>query len=198
MTTHMQRWSRLIGAGLLAFAVSGCVTTDHVYSSGRCLTCVNNPITGEPVNYDPIENPHFEDQAVAGGQAQKVPEGISGNGHGRFRIESEVDIDTAYARLRSGFRFRAPSDFQDSLSGRMAQRDVAYHHEANPGAFYRLSDYERQVVGGHEHQIILKAQLERSGSGSRINVEFEPSGTLTFDAGEMQDALEQRFNMVLK
>ncbi|MCC5902690.1 MAG: hypothetical protein JJT87_12300 [Halomonas sp.] len=199
MTTNMQRWSRLIGAGLVAVAVSGCATTDHVYSGGRCLTCVNNPITGEPINYDPNENTGIEEQAVASGQqVQNAPEGVTGNGRGSFRIESGVDVDTAYARLRSGFRFRAPSDFLDSLSDRMAQRDVAYHHDANPGSFYRLSDYERQMIDGREHMIILKAQLERSGSGSRINVEFMPSGTLTYNVDEMQDALQQRFDTVLR
>lgn len=199
MTIQAMRWTHLVGAGLVVVAISGCATTDHVYSGSHCLTCINNPITGEPINYDPNENPGLEEQAVASGQpVQKVPEGVTGNGRGSFRIESEVDVDTAYARLRSGFRFRAPSDFLDSLSDRMAQRDVAYHHDANPGSFYRLSDYERQMIDGREHLIILKTQLERSGSGSRINVEFVPSGALTYNVDEMQVALQQRFDTVLR
>ncbi|WP_249978007.1 hypothetical protein [Vreelandella olivaria] len=188
----------VVGTGVVVATLAGCTTTDHVYSQGRCLTCINNPITGEPVNYNPDEIPIFDEQDITVGEAQQVTTSVTGDGRGSFRIASGVDIDTAYARLRSGFRFRAPVDFSDSMSDGFQQRDGAYHHEANPGSFYRLSDYERQVINGVEHSIVLRAQIERDGSGSRINVEFSPSGTLTYNADEMQDALEQRFDAVLR
>lgn len=195
--TSLSKLLFLIGAGLVVATLAGCTTTDHVYSQGRCLTCINNPITGEPVNYDPDAIQILEERDMAVGEAQQVSS-VTSNGRGSFRIESGVDIDTAYARLRSGFRFRAPADFSDSMSDGFQQRDGAYHHEANPGSFYRVSDYERQVINGVEHSIVLRAQIERDGSGSRINVEFSPSGTLTYNADEMQDALEQRFDAVLQ
>lgn len=199
--THRTKFLALVGACLVV-TLAGCTTTDHVYSQGRCLTCINNPITGEPVNYDPDENPVIEEQAVADAHEQarpKVPAGVTGNGRGNFRIESGVDVDTAYARLRSGFSFRAPSDFGTGMSDAFAQRDAAYHHEANPGSFYRLSDYHNQVVNGFESTIVLRAQIERNGSGSRINVEFAPtSGGLTYNADEMQEVLEQRFDAALR
>src|SRR5690554_3151758 len=80
--THRTKFLALVGACLVV-TLAGCTTTDHVYSQGRCLTCINNPITGEPVNYDPDENPVIEEQAVADAHEQarpEVPAGVTGNG----------------------------------------------------------------------------------------------------------------------
>ena len=188
----------LVGAGVITALLAGCTTTDHMYSNGQCLTCINNPLTGEPVNYDPDENPVFEQQAATGADAQQPTSVASGDGRGSFLIESTVGVDTAYARLRSGFAFRSPSDFGTGMSDSFQMQDVAWHHETNPGSFYRISDYERQTINGTEHRIVLKAQIERNGSGSRIKVNFGPSGRHSYNSEDMQAALEQRFEAVLR
>lgn len=40
----------------IVFSLTGCVTTttqgDHTYVNGKCITCFNNPLTGEPANYE--------------------------------------------------------------------------------------------------------------------------------------------------
>jgi len=76
--------------------------------------------------------------------------------------------------------------------------DNAWHFDATPGAFYQMSDYARQTVNGAEHSLVLKAQIQRDGSGSRINVEYLPTTNAGYDGDAMGEALEERFRMVLR
>ncbi len=54
-----------VSLGAAVTLAAGCATQDHLYSQGRCLTCINNPVTGEPVNYDPGQQPAIEKDAEA-------------------------------------------------------------------------------------------------------------------------------------
>src|SRR5699024_6404997 len=140
-----------MGLGVAAVLVAGCATQEHFYSQGRCLTCINNPVTGEPVNYDPKQQPAIEKDTVAASSGQEVS-AISL--HGRFRIASPLELDTAYARVRSEFGFRSHADFNpNSNSHQSAMMHNAWHFDATPGAFYQMSHYARQAVNGAEHSL---------------------------------------------
>ena len=182
----------LLAIVVAALAIAGCTMHDHVYTQGRCLTCINNPVTGEPVNYDPEdEQPMPSEHASKAASAPVVPT--------TFVLNVPIDVDTAYARLRSAFGFRSDADFNNDLrSDRLMQMDEAYHYEATPGAFYRLSDYDKQVVDGVEHSIILRAEIQRDGVGSRIQMGFMPAGSSrTFDPDAMKAAIQQRAEAAL-
>lgn len=51
MTT---KTSSVLIAGGLSLIATACVTTQggHTYVDGHCITCLNNPITGQSYNYD--------------------------------------------------------------------------------------------------------------------------------------------------
>lgn len=188
---------RVFALGTAVIVLSGCAAQDHIYSHGRCITCINNPITGQPVNYDPDETPVFEEGVgPESAEAQRV---AIVPVRGQFGLEAPVDVDTAFARLRSEFRFRSPADFNQSIaSDRWAMQDTAWHYDATPGALYQLSDYNRQVIDGVEHYIVLKAQIQRDGAGSRVNIQFSNSGHATFSEEEMAAALRQRVEAALR
>ncbi|MFG6179678.1 hypothetical protein ACGTN6_20810, partial [Halomonas sp. THAF12] len=85
--------------------LSGCASGEHLYMGGECVTCVTNPVTGEPINYDPDATP----EELRG---QTIEESIHGsNMAGDFEMGSSLDVDTAYARIKSEFGFRSPQDF---------------------------------------------------------------------------------------
>ncbi|WP_147273097.1 hypothetical protein [Billgrantia montanilacus] len=156
------------------------------------MTCINNPVTGEPVNYDPEEEQtEPAKDAARAASAPVIPT--------TFVLNAPIDVDTAYARLRSAFGFRSDADFnRDLRSDRLMQMDEAYHHETTPGSYYRLSDYDKQVVDGVEHSIILRAEIQRDGDGSAIQMEFMPAGSnLTYDPDAMKEAIQQRVEDVL-
>ena len=185
-----------MGLGVAVTLVAGCATQDHLYSQGRCLTCINNPVTGEPVNYDPEQQPAIEKDAVAASGDQEVS---ASSRHGRFSMASPLDVDTAYARVRSEFGFRSDADFNpNSNSDQWAMMDNAWHFDATPGAFYQMSDYARQAVNGAEHSLVLKTQIQRDGRGFRIHVEYLPTTGAGYDGDAMGEALEERFRMALR
>lgn len=194
MMSNIGKWNWL-GASVVALALAGCSTSEHLYVDGRCITCINNPLTGEAINHDPeVTGAGAGDVTDTGPQHTAV-----NNGVGEFQIESRVDVDTAYARIRSNFSFRSPDDFNDNYrSDKLAQMDAAWHHETTPGAFYKMSDYEDVVVGGSEHDIILKTRIERNGDGSRLAVKFFPLGPAHYDTDAVQAALQQRFETALR
>ena len=190
-------WPRMVGAGMVALAMAGCSTSEHIYVEGRCITCVNNPVTGKPINHDPADQQTR--QGVSQGDSTETTETVAvSDGRGEFIIESPVDVDTAYARIRSAFSFRSPADFGGGIHDQMRMEDVAYHHEANPGSFYRLSDYEGAVIDGHDHRVVLKAQIERNREGSRVRVSFSSVGPAGYESDDMQQALKQRFETALQ
>ena len=168
-----------VSLGAAVTLAAGCATQDHLYSQGRCLTCINNPVTGEPVNYDPGQQPAIEKDAEAASSGQEVS---ASSRHGRFSMASPLDVDFN----------------PNSNSDQWAMMDNAWHFDATPGAFYQMSDYARQAVNGAEHSLVLKTQIQRDGSGSRINVEYLPTTSAGYDGDAMGEALEERFRMALR
>ena len=187
----------LMGAGVVAVTITGCTTTDHLYSQGRCLTCINNPITGQPINYEPQQDSSAQEAVAAEQGEPRVAAGVSSRG--RFGIETGLDVDLAYARLRQEFGFRSRDDFNPGYrQHRLAMMDSAWHFNATPGTYYELSDYADQTLGGVQHSIVLKAQIQRSGSGSHVNFEFAPAGNDHFSGEGMGAALRQRAEAALR
>lgn len=192
-------WALLrVGVGIVMTTAIGCTSQEHLYSQGRCLTCINNPITGQPVNYEPEQQPTMErDHAASANQVQEAA--ATGAMRGRFELQSPHDVDTTYARLRGEFDFRSPSDFNSNrASDQWAMMDEAWHFEAIPGAFYELSDYTRQTLHGTAHRLVVKAQVKREGDGSWIIIEYGPVASSHYEAEAMGAALQSRVESALR
>lgn len=189
--------SIVVGVASLA-ALAGCAAQDHYYSNGACVTCFNNPFTGEPLNYDPKQTPQ---QVASNAQGEAVDVQKLGAQTGSVDIDSRVDVDTAYARIRSAMYFRSPSDFDspDSLSSKMQMGDAAWKHDRTPGAYYDLGDYGRQSIGNTQYSILQRVQIEKNGTGSRIHYSWAPAGSqIHYDGKAMESALTKRLKSALK
>jgi hypothetical protein len=123
-----------------ATVLSGCVTTQgaHTYVDGRCITCINNPMTGEAVNYDPqaqqpiTANSQTSDRNAGGEDGCREPRnkydqtrhfrddrwcdditlpggGILSN-QTSFDVTLDVDVDMAYIRAKRLLKFTDPDD----------------------------------------------------------------------------------------
>lgn len=187
-----------LGVGVFALTLlSGCATNDHYYSNGVCVTCMNNPITGEPINYDPNETPQ---QVTNNSQGEVVGVQDLGSQSGSISIESKLDVDTAYARIKRGMGFRAPGDFeQGNTMSDWQMGDTAWKHQTTPGAYYDLGDYGRATINGNQYQLVQRVQIEKSGSGSRIHYSWAPADTRTFyDGSSMESTLRQRIESALQ
>lgn len=200
----MQRTTPItLGIGLFAITLlAGCAAQDHLYTDGVCITCVNNPITGEPINYDPDETPQQVPRQVATNtQGEVVDAGVKnlGNQKGSIDIDSPVDVDTAYARIKPAMGFRSPDDFEKgNRMSNVQMGDTAWKHQVTPGAYYNLGDYGRQVVAGQQHSILQRVQIQKNGMGSRIHYSWAPAGQASYDGQAMRAAIEQRLEAALR
>lgn len=110
--------------------LNGCVTTQgsHTYIAGRCISCINNPMTVEPINYDARENNNLPEKSRDG---CRKPRNKWDNTH-HFRdhrwcdditlpgaslseqkIYDEtvpVPVDLAYVRAKQHLNFTDPDD----------------------------------------------------------------------------------------
>ena len=189
----MKHWVMAVGM----VALAGCAAQDHYYSNGVCVTCFNNPGTCEPLNYDPNETPQ---KVATNAEGEAVDATSLGSQSGSVDIDSRVDVDTAYARIKSAMGFRSPDDFEspESTTAKMQMGDIAWKHDRTPGAYYNLGDYGRQTVGGTRYSILQRVQIEKSGAGSRIHYSWAPADERTlFDGNAMESALTQRLKAAL-
>ncbi|WP_431688894.1 DUF4852 domain-containing protein [Hahella sp. NBU794] len=54
---------KILIATLVALYLTGCASNGrHMYVDGKCISCWNNPITEEPLNYEPSESSRHEAQ----------------------------------------------------------------------------------------------------------------------------------------
>ena len=197
-------YKHLLTLTAVTLLMSGCVTGKHAYSeSGECLTCINNPVTGEALNYKPeesnqdvaakqeddkgfslIEWTEAEDRTVYGGRKE------TGNHCGeRIKYESELamDVDLAYLEYKRKFHYftvaekrrqlgLAPDD--SSLYGRM---NNGYKHDVTPGLLYDLQD--TIIMDGMEYFGWLHLTLEKSGvNKTRAYVSYCIGGNEGFTA----------------
>lgn len=137
----------LLAAGISLVMVSGCAN-DHLYYQDKCITCMNNPLTGEPVNYDPDALP---DGALAGSSSATVsqtadgyPPRLSLPGVSERQELSMIylgDVDTASALLKNAFgymtREEAIARHGNMAGGMMFSGDHSY--SAVPGSFYSMT-----------------------------------------------------------
>lgn len=160
----------VFGSSLL---LTACVPGNHVYSpAGACLTCVNNPVTGEALNYDPSTTPMFKSGS---GSASDVGNSVEAGKFfsGEFTMNGSRDVDTVYGMMRSSFGFRTEQQMSRTPSGRWGMQSDAWRHEVVPGAFYNLSDYARVSVDSVSLSIVMSVKIVKNRSGSIVTVGYE-------------------------
>lgn len=145
-------------------AISGC-TGQHVAYGEQCMTCIDNPITGEPMNYDPTEY----STAVAGRNttstaARSVPHTLERE---QIVLRFPSDVDTTGQRLKKtfGYMTREEAVAEMGNAGKTMFAGPGYAYQATPGAFYYM---KTQAYSGD-----LSTQVTREGSGATVKITYE-------------------------
>lgn len=193
-------------AALLIAGLTGCVTTttkgsfDHLYTaSGKCITCINNPITGEPLNHDgegvaPLGSDEANNQIEATQQEVKVQAAAQEpkyDIHKRtFMVAKNVDI--AYIRVKREFNFYNLEQVQAEHgdSAWVVMNDPRFEYESLPSVFYKMRDYRTHNGTG----LTIDTEIEkRTESSTQITLRFWlPQGTSDFNKKAIGKDLQQR------
>jgi len=155
-----------VGTALLALAaaLAGC-SGNHVTYGNECMTCINNPITGEPVNYAPTE------YSTAISTSQSPASGSRSVPHTLAREQVEIayaqNVDTVGMRLKDAFGYMTQDEAiaQMGNAGKMAFAGPGYAYQASPGAFYFM---KTQAYNGD-----LSTRVTRAGNGAKAVITYE-------------------------
>jgi hypothetical protein len=162
----------------LVVALSGCATTDHIYNAeGQCLTCFNNPLTGEPMNHDGSNNKHMEvakEQPAAQRVESEAPAQASQsyNMH-EVRFNSGINVDVAFIALKEEFQFRSAEEVKKEM-GTFADfklRSSDYEWKIIPQVSYVMGS-EREILGSNMN--LLVTVNKRTDSSSVVIAQYWP------------------------
>ena len=171
----------LTGAVIAAASLSGCVTMqgEHAVVNGKCITCINNPMTGKAINYNPETQQTSPSQQSSRGNRElaadgcRKPDGMYDQTH-HFRDDrwcdditipgaawsqeysySEsvpVSVDMAYIRAKRLLKFR---DAETKPNG-----NGFFAHQATidriPGTYYGI----QADTGGPMHYETFLARYD--------------------------------------
>lgn len=157
--------------------LSGCANDQHVYYQDKCITCMNNPLTGKPVNYDPdglsegalVSREPQADQRTADGYPPvlSLPGMVTRE---QLRMTYSGDVDTAAARLKNAFGYMTKEEAvaESGMGGKMMFAAGDYAFSAVPGSHYVMV---RLYSGGK-----LTTRVSKSPSGADVEFAFGDRG----------------------
>jgi hypothetical protein len=169
-----QKFPRLIATLLTCVGITGCITTQgkHTFIDGRCVTCLNNPITGEPWNYEKPESSALA--AQTGGQATTSTANASGKpddavyleGNGFFTVKR--DVDTVYTRIKREFGFLTRKEW-----GRThLYWDEGFLWEALPGVSYVIRYQVPHTYLGIKRKHYIEFEMHKNGYMTDVTFKF--------------------------
>ena len=165
---------KLTAIVVLAMLFTGCSSNKHIYNSeGKCITCWNNPVTGEPINHDGNANQEQAANEQADNPSQNEASPVNQNSPIEHEIAFSVpvDVDIAYLKIKKEFNYFSEQEIRQEW-GSMASAKMqtfAFAYEATPSVFYHMRA-DRQHDGV---QVIIDNKLEKlSAQKSKITITY--------------------------
>ena len=140
------KFSAFVGSMALILFLSGCASGQHVYSSdGKCITCWNNPVTGEAINHEgkaTQEQVPEQTQVSQTTTTETTVVNTSANKPTEHKIEFTVpiNVDLAFLKIKKEFNYQTEQEIRQEW-GSMADAKMqtfAYAYDATPSVYYHM------------------------------------------------------------
>ena len=160
---------------MLSLVTSGCATNEHAYADGDCLTCWNNPFTGEPINHNGESDLRQEpaDDAL-GNQTGTSADNNKGDEYPKkFTVSFSVpvNVDVAFIKLKKEFNYYSEQEIRQEW-GTMASAKMqtfAYAYNATPSVYYKMR-------ANRKHRgifVIIDSQIEKQAeTRSKVTISY--------------------------
>ena len=171
---------KFIFLSFLLIALTGCAGNHLMTSDGECLTCFNNPLTGEGVNhegsYEPKEKNNANTQTSTLESGKKCvrteydspfhcdPRIKMKRTHGQFEMEVPVDVDLAYARIKRQFKYKTKDEVktESGMAYEYILKTKSYKYAAAPGSYYTMKrDFADYKYNGELLFTVIEVYIER-------------------------------------
>lgn len=193
-----------LAAIMLTSVLTGCVTTEGKFShirtdDGKCLTCINNPITGEPLNHDgsgvaPLGTMEAKEEMDAESNRVKT---LATEQPPKYDISKRVffvpaNVDIAYIRVKGEFNYY-DLDMVKAEHGESAWQIIQsprFKYEAIPGTFYKM----RTVRKHNGTWLTIDTEiLKKTDATSEITLRYWlPEETSDYNKKRYGEGLEKR------
>ena len=174
---------RRVAVLLMLSLLGGCETSGHLYSDKYgCLTCINDPITGEPMN-------HEGEEAVTISTRSTSPTWSD-----TYTTVDTVDwdVDVLFARFNRLWDFQSTEDLRKARGesrADLAMRDKSYAWETLPGVTYTVGQSVEETA--QDVRLVYRLHLEKTAQNTtRMELAYRTYGTLDDPEGFMQDKLK--------
>lgn len=163
---------------VLFSGLTGCMTgkNSHTFIDGHCITCLNNPITGQALNYDK-SNPDYErDQGLKPYENSRVRQPEYRESNISFSVTKPVDI--VYLQLKKEFGFYTLEE-RARVTGAPygeAKKWLAvaeeFRYEALPGVSYHMRENIGHIYQGVNSSQTIDVQLATNGHGTDVTFTY--------------------------
>jgi len=195
--------SALFGSLVMVLFITGCASGQHVYTSdGMCLTCWNNPLTGEPINHDGTENLSRADREALAQEtaAANAPETNTSATTASNKMTNEyqvafsvpVNVDVAFLKIKREFNYYTEQEIRQEWGSmaEMKMQTFAFAYDATPSVYYRMRAGREQ----NGVRVVIDSQIEKqSENQSQITITYWPDPDNTsVDPVQLGEALKTR------
>jgi hypothetical protein len=155
----------LIMMGLL----SGCTGGKHVYAqNGACLTCINNPITGKPLNHNgsaPGSTVESRQAAAESDEswAEDLNEPRPRSNEEKITFSVPLDVDLAFVKIKREYGYFTEQEIRQewgSLAS-MKLKTFEYAYDATPSVYYHMRSSTKHEGANY----IIDHQIEKKRAG---------------------------------
>ena len=175
---------------------SGCTSsTGHMYSAdGTCLTCWNNPLTGEAVNHD------GGGKSANSGSTNKQKNEKKYRMPGKYQpytlnLTSPVSVDIAFLKIKREFEFQTAEEIHHEW-GDMAEVKLGssgFAFDSMPSIYYHMS--APRSVGGQRMNIEFLIE-KRTETSSAMKVTYWPRSK-SLSPEKIEQAIRNRISKAL-
>lgn len=149
---------KLIFSALLSFFLMGCFSNPHVYTDkGGCLTCWNNPITGEPLNHDGKANKTTAQQTSGGTQYSR--NNVAPQKH-QIEFKVPVNVDLAFIKIKREFKYQTEQEIHQEWGKKLSRAKMqtfSWAYDATPSVYYHM----RAPRDHNGVYVIIDSQIEK-------------------------------------
>jgi len=162
---------------LLSVGATSCATNEHTYANGDCVTCWNNPFTGEPINHNGDSDLKKAEPETLGNQTstteEKYKKRKSDDSPKKYVVSfsAPVDVDVAYIKIKREFNYYSEQEIKQewgSMAGAKMQT-WAYSYSATPSVYYHMrADRKHRGI-----YVVIDSQIEKQSSNrSKITITY--------------------------
>jgi len=160
---------------MLSLLSSGCATNEHTYANGDCITCWNNPLTGEPINHNGKSDLHQEpaDKVLGNQLSTRTDKNKNSRYPKKYVVsfDAPINVDVAYIKLKQEFSYQSEQEIRQEW-GNMAgakMQTFAYAYDATPNVYYRMR-------ANRKHRgifVIIDSLVEKkSANSSKVTITY--------------------------